>query len=124
MSHVVQVQTQARDPFAIRAACGRLGLAEPVHGTFELFARQKATGLAVQLPGWRYPIVIDTAKGEIALDNFQGHWGENAQLDKFLQSYAIERATLEARKRGHSVTEQQLTDGSVKLTIQVAGGAA
>ena len=51
-------------------------------------------------------------------------WGQQQQLDKFLQAYAVEMARIQARKRGHSVTEQQLADGSIKLTIQVAGGAA
>ena len=51
-------------------------------------------------------------------------WGEQQELDQFLQSYAVEKAKIEARKQGHSVTEQQLQDGSVKLTIQVGGGAA
>jgi len=41
-----------------------------------------------------------------------------------MQAYAVERARIEARKKGHSVTETQLADGSIKLTIQVAGGAA
>ena len=31
---------------------------------------------------------------------------------------------IEARKKGHTVSEQTLPDGSIKLTIQVAGGAA
>ena len=57
-------------------------------------------------------------------DNFGGHWGAQKELDRFLQAYAVERAKIEARKKGHSVTEQQLHDGSIKLTIQVAGGAA
>ena len=57
-------------------------------------------------------------------DHFNGRWGSQQELDKFLQSYAAEKAKLEARRRGHSVTEQQLADGSIKLTIQVAGGAA
>ena len=30
MSHVVQIKTQVRDAEAVRAACRRLGLAEPV----------------------------------------------------------------------------------------------
>lgn len=51
-------------------------------------------------------------------------WGDQKELDRFLQAYAIERARIEARKKGYTVTEQALTDGSVKLTIQVAGGAA
>jgi hypothetical protein len=37
-----------------------------------------------------------------------------------LQSYAVEKTRLEARKRGHSVTEQQLQDGSIRLQIQEA----
>ena len=36
----------------------------------------------------------------------------------------FEKAKLEARKKGHGVFEQPLSDGSIKLTIQVAGGAA
>jgi hypothetical protein len=35
----------------------------------------------------------------------------------------VERARAEARKKGHVCTEQTLADGSIKLTIQVAGGA-
>jgi len=38
-------------------------------------------------------------------------------------SDAFEKATAEARRRGHSVTEQLLPGGTIKLVIQVAGGA-
>jgi hypothetical protein len=31
--------------------------------------------------------------------------------------YAVEKAKIEARKKGHTVSEQTLTDGSVKLQI-------
>ncbi len=48
-------------------------------------------------------------------------WGERRQLDRFIQGYAVERARLEARRHGHTVTEQTLADGSIKLTIQVGG---
>lgn len=51
-------------------------------------------------------------------------WGDQKELDKFVQSYAVEMTKIEARRKGHSVSEQQLQDGSIKLTIQVAGGAA
>ena len=40
------------------------------------------------------------------------------------QAYAVERARAEARKKGHVCMEQTLSDGSIKLTIQVGGGAA
>lgn len=51
-------------------------------------------------------------------------WGKQQELDRFLQAYACERTRIEARKKGYTVTEQPLTDGSIKLTIHVAGGAA
>jgi hypothetical protein len=116
MSHLVTIARKVHDPAGVAAACRRLGLAEPVHGTAELFAGP-ATGLLVRLPGWQYPAVIDTLTGVIRYDNYGGAWGDQAQLDRFLQSYLVEKARLEARKKGHTVTEEQLQDGSIKLRI-------
>jgi hypothetical protein len=122
MSHVVQIQTEVRDPVAIRAACGRLVLPEPAYGEVQLYS-SRAVGWAVQLPSWRYPVVCDVEAGKIAYDNFGGRWGEQRQLDRFLQGYAVEKARLEARRKGHTVVEQALADGSIKLVIQVGGAA-
>ena len=122
MSHIVTINTQIRDPAALAAACRRLGLLEPVQGTVRMFS-DAATGLIVRLPDWRYPVVIDPAKAEVHFDNYGGAWGEQGQLDRLMQAYAVEKARLEARKAGHTVTEQALPDGSIKLVIQ-AGGAA
>ena len=123
MSHIVVIETRVYDAAALTAACRRLGVAEPVHGNVRLFSGE-ATGLSVMLPGWRYPIVVDTADGSIKYDNYEGRWGDPEKLGRLLQAYAVERTCLEARRKGHCVTEQSLADGSIKLTIQVAGGAA
>jgi hypothetical protein len=123
MSHIVTVKTRVTDPAALSAACRRLGLAEPITGTATLFSAN-ATGLIIKLPGWHYPVVADTKSGEIKFDNYNEAWGKQSELDKLLQGYAVEKAKLEARRVGHSVTEQALSDGRIKLTIQVAGGVA
>ena len=120
MSHIVKIQTEVRDAAAAQAACTRLGLPAPKQGTFRLFAGEVA-GLGVELPGWRYPLVCQLATGDLQYDNYSGRWGEQQQLDRFLQLYSVEKARLEARKQGYSVTEQPLADGSIKLTIQVGG---
>lgn len=122
MSHIVEIQTEVRDAAAVVAACRRLALVAPVERTVKLFSGE-ATGLTVQLPGWRYPIVCHLANGQLKYDNFAGHWGDRRELDRFLQRYAVEKATLEARRQGHSVTEQALADDSIRLTVQLAGGA-
>ncbi len=116
MSHVVTIQTRVHDPAAVAAACRRLELAAPAQGTAHLYSGE-ATGLVIQLPGWRYPAVIDVASGAVRFDNYQGAWGEQRQLDRFLQAYAVEVAKLEARKKGYAVTEQTLNDGSIKVQI-------
>jgi hypothetical protein len=116
MSHIVSIKTQMKDAIALAAACRRLGLAEPVRETVQLFSGQ-ATGLAVRLPNWQYPVVVDVAVGEAHFDNFNGEWGEQVAMDRLIQAYAVERTRLEARKKGYAVQETLLQDGSIKLQI-------
>jgi hypothetical protein len=123
LSHIVSIKTQIRDTAGVAAACRRLALPEPVYGTAELFSGQ-ATGLLVQLPGWHYPAVIETATGTIRYDNYNGAWGDEQQLHRFLQAYVVEQARLEARKKSYLTTEQSLTDGSILVDIEVRGGQA
>ena len=123
MSHIVSIKTRVTDAASLFAACRRLGLAEPEQGTAQVFSTA-ATGLMIKLPGWTFPVVANIATGELKYDNYQGAWGNAAELDKLLQAYAVERAKAEARRVGNTVTEQSLGNGSIKLTIQVAGGRA
>ena len=122
MSHSVSLKTEVRDAQAVAAACRRLGLPEPVTGTATLFSGE-ASGLLVRLPDWLYPVVLDTATGQIHYDNYNQAWGKQEHLDRFLQLYAVEKARIEARKRGHNVVEQALQDGSIKVTIKIGGAS-
>lgn len=122
MSHIVRIQTEVCDPIAVRSACDRLKLPQPVQGVFKLFAAE-ATGLGVELPGWRYPVVCDTSSGQVHFDNYGGRWGEQSRLDSFLQAYAVQKASIEARRKGHTVVEQPLENGSIKLTVRLGDAA-
>jgi hypothetical protein len=123
ISHIVSIKTEVRDAAAVQAACRRLQLAEPISGEHKLFT-STATGLGIRLPGWNYPVVCNLATGQLQYDNYGGRWGDSFRLDLFLQMYAVERAKIEARKRGHTVTEQNLASGAIKLTIHVGGDGA
>jgi hypothetical protein len=122
LSHIVTLKTEVRDHAAVSAACRRLELPLPVLGTAQLFSGQ-AVGLIVRLPDWTYPVVVELNTWQVHFDNFDGAWGDQAQLDRFLQAYAVEKTRIEARRKGQQVTEQSLPDGSIKLTIRVGGGA-
>ncbi|MFZ5829387.1 MAG: DUF1257 domain-containing protein [Planctomycetota bacterium] len=123
MSHIVTIRTEVRDIAAVEAACRRLRLPVPVADRTKLFSAE-VEGLAVQLPDWTYPVVADLASGQLHYDNFGGRWGDPHRLDAFLQAYAVEKAKIEARRRGHTVVEQALPGGAIKLVVQVQGGAA
>ena len=60
---------------AVNAACQRLRLPEPVQGKTKLFSGE-VEGLAVKLPDWVYPVVCNTATGQVQYDNFNGRWGD------------------------------------------------
>ena len=120
MSHVVEIKTEIRDEVAVKAACTRLQLPTPEHKTVRLF-NATATGVCVQLPGWQYPVVANLQTGQVQYDNYGGHWGEQKHLNSFLQAYAVEKAKIESRKKGHSVTETALQDGSIRVTVRVGG---
>jgi hypothetical protein len=116
LSHVVTIQAKVSDVTAIEAACRRLSLAAPVHGTAKLFSGE-IRGFIVQLPGWEYPAVIDTESGTVQFDNYEGKWGDQKELDRFVQIYTVEKTKIEARRRGHAVSEQLLQDGSIRVQI-------
>ena len=122
MSHIVEIKTEIRDEPAVKAACTRLNLPQPEQKTVRLFSAT-ATGLCVQLPNWSYPVVCNLQTGQLQYDNYGGHWGEQAHLNKFLQGYAVEKAKIEARKKGHMVSETSLQDGSIRVTVKVGGTA-
>ncbi len=122
MSHIVEIKTEIRDEQAIRGACVRLQLAAPENKTVRLF-NATATGLCELETGWNYPVVCETQSNAVKYDNYQGHWGRQEELNKFLQAYAVEKARIEARRKGHRVSECKLEDGSIKVTVHVGGAA-
>ena len=122
LSHVVEIKTEVRDEQAVRAACVRLQLAPPEHKTVTLFSAT-AAGLCLQLPGWQYPVVCNLQSGSVQYDNYNGAWGKQAELNRFLQGYAVEKAKIEARKKGHTCSETRLEDGSIRVTVKVGGAA-
>lgn len=122
MSHIVSITTEIRDEQAVRAACVRLQLAAPEHKTVRLFSAT-ATGLCVQLQAWTCPVVCNLQTGQGSYDNYNGAWGRKEELNKFLQAYAVEKARIEPRKKGHRVSETKLEDGSIRVTVHVGGAA-
>ena len=67
-----------------------------------------ATGMIVQLPGWHYPVVVDTLSGTMQYDNYAGHWGDQQELDSLLDLAVAGCTDLAALQRAalDTVTEK------------------
>jgi len=102
MSHTMNIQLELHDKDALLAACERLGLTM-TEGRHKLYASTEE-GIAISLPGWKYPVVVK-GDGTVAYDNYNGRWGDISQLNKLKAYYGLEKAKIEARKKGYSVYE-------------------
>lgn len=110
------MKTELRNRVALEAACARLQLKAPHEGTHRMYSGTH-TGLGVELPGWKYPVVVQPETGEIKFDNFSGTWGKMTELDKLVQGYTLEAAKPAAAMQGYSCSEEELADGSIQLTM-------
>ena len=118
MSHTATVSAEFKDVPALRAACKRLGLPDPVLGEHRLFEDStRHKGYAVKLNGWTYPVIINTETKQVYYDNYNGRWGDIAKFNEFKQAYATEAAKAQARKMGYRVSEQRQANGAIKLVL-------
>lgn len=78
-------------------------------------------GIAVTLDDWKYPVVVDTVKGELAYDNYGGSWGKQDKLDQLLQEYVKQEAMDVYSMQGFMVDElntQYLPNGDLELHLK------
>jgi len=117
MSHTMNVSIEMNDKAAILAAAKRLGY-KVEEGPHKLYASTEE-GIGVWLPDWRYPIVVQEKK--IAMDNYNGRWGSETEVNKFRAYYGLEKAKAEARKKGYRVWEKMNDKNELELKIQISG---
>ena len=116
MSHTATVSVEIKDKIAFEKACKRLKLEYSLGGDVRLFDGTVVNGMSVKLPGWRYPVVF--ADGKAHYDNYRQRWGKDSELSKFRQTYSTEAAKRKARQQGFRVSEQRLSDGTIRLVCQ------
>ena len=123
MSHIVQIQAKMHDPQAIAAA---LPPSRPSRRPSRAPPGCSATAPPVcssSSPAGDIRSSSTRPGGAVRYDNYGGAWGELRHLERLTQIYAVEKASIEARKQGHSVVEESLADGSIRLVVQVGGAS-
>lgn len=116
MSHIVKLATKMTDLKAIEATCRRLGLEAPRQGSAKLYSGQPVKGTIVNLPGWKYPVVIGQ-DGTVSYDNYGGSWGRQEELNKFQQSYGLAVAQQMAESQGWTYEEVPVENGAIEAHL-------
>ena len=106
----------------LKAACAALGLPFTAgQQTVQLYSNKVAGDMSVKLPGWFYPVVVNSRTGEVSFDNFDGAWGDMNEFNKLSQEYSLQTAEAEAEEftlQGWTVERQKQDNGDILLVIQ------
>ena len=97
-SHTVRVKVEYTDPGALERAVQALGGKWLGSGSHRLFEGM-VTGHGFKLDQWNYPIVLQP-NGELAFDDFNGRWGNPADLERLKGEYALAVAEQAAQTQG------------------------
>ena len=115
MSHTLRITAELKNKEAILRAAQELGVS--VNENFHDFLYQrdrKIKGVALHFEkvyrDWKYPVVLETNAageftGDIAIDNYNGAWGDIQRLKDFQKQYALEdvKMKFEAQKIPYTV---------------------
>ena len=127
MSHIQTIEVEITDLVALKNTCKRLGLEwKQDQKTFRWYQAVPANcDHAISVPGANYEIGVlkngDRKGYTLQVDYYDRKVTEKiGQLGGlFKQGYALEKAKLEAIKKGYSVREHRVNDRQIELRIAV-----
>jgi hypothetical protein len=122
MSHFTTIKTRILDIEALRSACKEMGLTLLQNTEARGYGQNTRKGdFVIKLDG-PYDIAVnkqpDNTYG-LSTDWWNGHVEKEVgkHYGKLLQLYGVQKASMEARKKGYSVLRRQKQDGSIKLIL-------
>lgn len=119
MSHTTTVSIEFKNREALAAAVATVGGTVLGEGTHRLFSGSGERGFGFQLKGWRYPCILRADDNTLAMDTYNGQWGDVKDLDKLRGAYTIEAGRAKCAELGW-MSEIQ-TDGNL-LIVHPEGG--
>ncbi len=127
MSHTTALKAvEMRNVDILLAAAKKLDIQHLGHKEYTLYDGSKHTGHGFQLSGYKYPVIVNTETGIAACDTFNGSWGRQEEMDKFVQEYAAESNRRQALEQGYLVQEEYLENGDLVQSFETmtAGSAS
>lgn len=117
MSHCTTIDVKFKDINILKKVCKKLNLSIEEKSYQKFYDGKVEHGTKIKLPNWQYPIIVKP-NGEIIFDNYNGHWGDESELNLLKQHYAVEKTKLIAIKNGYTFQEKQVGN-EIKLIVNV-----
>ena len=111
MSHTLSMKNVKIDQSSALIVANYMGWKTEQSATQRFFDGSSYSGTAVQLPGWRYPVIVDS-EGEMHYDNYKGRWGDTKDLARLtgLSLAAMQNYSMSL------VDEEESIDGQMTFT--------
>jgi len=115
MSHTVRLELKVKDKDLFKSVALKKGYRVKENARVKFFSTSHK-GMAVYLPGWKYPVVI-TEDGTITYDNYDGNWGDKKFLDDLMQSYSRELVIKKALERGYFLLQEEQNEEELVIKL-------
>jgi hypothetical protein len=134
MSHLAVIKIEVKDLEAVKAACQEMGLTfhqgQTHYGRLNEQAAliQGQCAHAISHPSWDFcgdkleiGLVKSATGYRLEMDDWNTGPAQNVGKDagKFLQLYAVHKATLECKRKGYLVTRSFGESGKIRLQVSV-----
>lgn len=117
MSHCTTIDVKFKDINILKKVCKKLNL-EFEENSYQRFYDGKIEyGTKIKLPNWNYPIIVKS-DGNVIYDNYEGNWGDEKEINKLKQHYAVEKTKSIAIKNGYTFTEKKVGN-DIKLFVNI-----
>lgn len=116
MSHTVKTQTELKDKDCLKKACERMKIKYEEVTDYRLYDGTTKSGVAIHLPNWRYPVIIDE-NNEAFYDNYNGSWGDIKEFAELKTFYGIEKTKKLARTKGLTAREVMVNN---KVQVRIS----
>ena len=117
MSHVTKLKLKISNFTCLQDALKRITGAAFLGKTTVDYFNKRQHGIAFQLPSFVYPIVVNPETYELYADMYGGKWGDQKELDKLMQHYAVECTKSFAENNDYYYEEQTNENGEIRCTL-------
>jgi len=117
VSHTTTIELEIKSLTALATACRETTTPYEQNTSVRLYDGTLIEDCFAFTPnGWKYPVAAKN--GQLKYDNYEGAWGNESELNRVKQRYAVNVQKEAARARGYRVREERLSDGKVKLVVE------